>query len=158
MVSYTLNLPCYDCFYHIPSNNLLGGDYVEVCRLCSRFQFVKLEFLRFYVGSCCDHVKVYDGEDASAPLLGSFDGDSVPADIVSGSNDLFVTFKNDYSLTYDGFNIKYSALGKSCHVSKQIHTYNITTILITNTCISIGINRLQVFIRNSFEGSRTKRF
>ena len=79
---------------------------------------MKLDFLTFQLESCCDYVKVYDGEDKSAPLLGEFSGDSVPADIYSRSNDLFVTFTTDSSRTYDGFRITYSALGKSCHVSK----------------------------------------
>ena len=98
---------------------------------------MKLKFRTFHTESCCDHVKVYDGEDNSAPLLGTFSGDSVPADISSGSNYLFVTFKTDSSSTRTGFTIEYSAIGKSCHVSKQIHTHSITIIvIITKTCIS----------------------
>ena len=73
---------------------------------------MKLEFLTFQTESCCDRVKVYDGEDTSAPLLGTFSGYSVPADVVSGSNYLFVTFETDTSSIRNGFTIKYSATGK----------------------------------------------
>ena len=71
-------------------------------------QIIQLEFLTFRTESA-DVVSVYDGMSTSAPLLGRFSGPSVPGDIFS-DNSLYVYFRTDSSVTYSGFEIKYTIL------------------------------------------------
>ena len=63
--------------------------------------------------SCCfDSVKIYDGADDAAPLLGLFCGDKLPDDLISSTNYLFVSFKSDAYTRKDGFRITYKTTGK----------------------------------------------
>jgi len=43
----------------------------------------------------CDNVKLYDGADANAPLLGSYTGNPVPSVVRTTQADLFVQFNTD---------------------------------------------------------------
>ncbi|XP_078492916.1 astacin-like metalloendopeptidase [Ciona intestinalis] len=61
-----------------------------------------------YSGICYyDWIKVYDGEDGTSPLLGTFCGTSVPADVRSTGSVLTVLFFSDYSVTKRGFVANY---------------------------------------------------
>lgn len=55
---------------------------------------VKLElvFLHFKTASPADYVNVYDGGSPLSPLIATFSGSSLPAPIISSSNNLYVTF------------------------------------------------------------------
>jgi len=57
-----------------------------------------------------DSVKVHDGADVSTTVLGKFCGSTLPHDIFSSSNSLFVSFKSDAGLTGNGFSIKYTTI------------------------------------------------
>lgn len=78
-------------------------------------QLVQLHFLSFDLVASTDcstaNVKIYDGNDALAPLLHSFCGDSLPGDVTSSGNTVlvhFMHFKLNSANTYDGFKIYYS--------------------------------------------------
>jgi len=63
---------------------------------------ITLSFARFNTATG-DEVKVYDGSSASAPLLGTFSGSSIPSNITSTGPALFVTFTTDGSGTAQGW-------------------------------------------------------
>ena len=71
-------------------------------------QAVRLHFTSFDTESGYDKVRVYDGNDASDPLLHTFSGSYRPSDIFSSGNTIFVSFVTDPGTTKDGFNIVYS--------------------------------------------------
>ena len=71
-------------------------------------QAVRLHFISFNTDTCCDKVSVYDGNDATAPLLHTFSGTSRPSDVSSSGSTVFVSFVTDLSGTGNGFNITYS--------------------------------------------------
>ncbi|KAI0222187.1 Cubilin [Lamellibrachia satsuma] len=71
---------------------------------------VKLKFVEFSVESCCDSVTVYDGDSRSAPLLGTFRGNTLPRDVFSTNNTMLVHFESDGSGTWNGFEINYKSL------------------------------------------------
>ena len=77
-------------------------------------QVIQLHFLNFDLGNSSNcsssSVRVYDGNDVSAPLLQTFCGQSLPGDVTSSGNTLFVHFKIVNVMTYDGFTIYYSGL------------------------------------------------
>ena len=68
---------------------------------------LKLVFFRFQTESCCDHVYVYDGRSSSSPLIGKFNGTSLPGAITSSYNKLFVRFTTDHSVLNIGFAASY---------------------------------------------------
>ncbi|KAI0218622.1 Cubilin [Lamellibrachia satsuma] len=81
-------------------------------------KIVKLEFLTFDVEEVIpckyDNVTVYDGEDDSAPWMGTFCGTTLPRDLISSNRSLFVSFKSDSTETKGGFKIKYTAIVGRC--------------------------------------------
>ncbi|HBX52873.1 MAG: hypothetical protein A2W98_01880 [Bacteroidetes bacterium GWF2_33_38] len=58
-------------------------------------------------GTIYDAVKVYDGVNSSAPLLGVFSGNSIPSAVSSTGGSLFVQFTTDFSETNSGFSAYY---------------------------------------------------
>ncbi|XP_078660091.1 procollagen C-endopeptidase enhancer 2-like [Branchiostoma floridae x Branchiostoma belcheri] len=75
--------------------------------------YIELEFTAFDVeagGPSCfyDYVAVYDGADTSAPLIGKFCGNSIPAPMHSHGNALTVRFVTDNSVTETGFRLVYT--------------------------------------------------
>jgi hypothetical protein len=69
---------------------------------------ITLSFVRFETQTG-DEVKVYDGTSASAPLLGTYSGTTLPADITSTGPALFVTFTTNGSGTEQGWLAEYQA-------------------------------------------------
>ena len=70
---------------------------------------VTLTFSAFATEGSYDFVKVYSGSSASAPLLGSFSGTSVPAAVRSSTGTIFVTLGADSSVEGAGFVASYSS-------------------------------------------------
>ncbi len=66
---------------------------------------VSIEFLTFNTESCCDNLTVYDGSDATAPLLGVYAGTDIPPVFVSSdpSGCLTFVFHSDGSVTREGW-------------------------------------------------------
>jgi hypothetical protein len=70
-------------------------------------QTVTLTFGKFDIASG-DEVKVYDGSNASATLIGSYSGSTAPSAITSTGPALFVTFTSNGSGTAQGFLASYN--------------------------------------------------
>jgi len=69
-----------------------------------------LEFVSFEFEECpegCDFVYVYDGYDATAPLLGKFTGSKIPDLITTSGNVVTIRQSTDPYLTYSGFEMKW---------------------------------------------------
>jgi|GEM_PF-6329698 len=66
---------------------------------------VCLKFSEFMTEGYCDYLYVYDGTSISSPLLGSYAGATIPADIyaTNQSGALTLRFSSDGSSTYSGF-------------------------------------------------------
>ena len=88
--AYTNNM---DCQWNISSNAVL-----------------ELVFLRFNTEASYDYVRVYSGGSLSSPLIGTFTGSSLPAPITSSSNNLYVRFASDGSVTSQGFRARYRGM------------------------------------------------
>jgi len=74
---------------------------------------IELTFLRFETESANDVLTIYDGENASAPVLGSYSGSSLPSVIESTGDRVFMTFISNGSDTAGGFLISYSIVTPS---------------------------------------------
>ena len=72
------------------------------------FRYITLSFTHFDLASD-DYVRVYDGVDATAPLLGEYTGNTIPANVSSTGNQMFVTFETNSSGTAPGFKAEFIA-------------------------------------------------
>ena len=70
---------------------------------------VTLSFSSFDVENTYDFVNVYDGADANAPLLVALTGTTLPADVTSTTNQLFVELVTDSIVTAEGFEASWVA-------------------------------------------------
>jgi hypothetical protein len=71
--------------------------------------YIKLTFERFETESNMDFVRIYDGENTDAPLLGEYSGSTLPAAISSTGNKMLVVFNSNESVTANGFMATYKA-------------------------------------------------
>ena len=73
---------------------------------------VLLSFDAFNTEYNYDFVSVYDGSDTSAPLLGSFTGPEIPANIRSNGHSMTVRMISDDSESREGFSATVTYMGK----------------------------------------------
>ncbi|MCK4568671.1 MAG: C10 family peptidase [Bacteroidales bacterium] len=69
---------------------------------------ITLEFLNFFTETG-DVVTVYDGETIAAPVLGSYEGSAIPADITSTGDKMLITYQSDGSGTAPGWLLSYTS-------------------------------------------------
>ncbi|OWY23806.1 PKD domain-containing protein [Sphingobacteriales bacterium UPWRP_1] len=83
---------------------------------------VTLTFSAFNTEAGYDFVRVYNGPNASYPLLGSYAGASLPASVNSGPN-MYITFTTDESITGAGFTANYTCtIGATCSGTTTLNT------------------------------------
>ncbi len=70
---------------------------------------INLNFTQFNTEEGYDGIIVYDGNNTSAPILGSFSGTSIPPNITSSGGQMLVVFVSDYSVNFQGFTATYSS-------------------------------------------------
>jgi PKD repeat protein len=93
-----------------------SGDYVNNMNCSwliapSGATTVTLNFLSFNTELNYDFVKVYNGADIYAPLLGSFSGGAIPSSLTANSGKIYVVFSSDGRTTSFGWTASYSATG-----------------------------------------------
>jgi hypothetical protein len=88
------------------SNNL---DCSWLIRPLGGANFIRLRFLSFETEACCDRVTVYNGETASAPMLGEFRGNTLPPEVVGDAGAMLLTFRSDGSVNGAGWVAAYQA-------------------------------------------------
>ncbi len=71
---------------------------------------IRLSFSAFQTESCCDFVHIYDGSNASAPLIGSYSGSAIPLAIQTTQPNAFIEFDTDGSVTESGWEIQYECI------------------------------------------------
>lgn len=69
---------------------------------------IDLNFLNFDLNNPGDSVKVYDGTNASAPLLAALSGSTVPANVLSTGGTMYIEFITDGSAVAQGFEAVYT--------------------------------------------------
>lgn len=69
---------------------------------------ITLTFLDFNVNNLGDTLIIYDGSNASAPVLAKYTGNSLPAAITSTGNSMFVEFNTDGSTVDQGWKAVYT--------------------------------------------------
>ncbi len=71
---------------------------------------VKLTFLKFDTDSDGDTLFVYDGYDASSPLIGAFSGNTIPGVITSAGNKVYLEFHSNSAIAKEGWQIDYESI------------------------------------------------
>lgn len=69
---------------------------------------IHLHFNSFLTEQGYDFVKVYDGTNTAAPLLGSFSGHTIPSDLTATSGNMMVNFISDGGMVDEGWSASYS--------------------------------------------------
>ena len=83
---------------------------------------ITASFVRFDISSS-DTLYFYDGEDESANLLAAYSGNTIPANVVSTGNKMFIRFVTDATVQDTGWLIEYSsALPSLCAGTKTMTT------------------------------------
>ncbi len=74
---------------------------------------ITANFMALNIEINADFVSVYDGNSASAPLIGSYSGSTLPPSITANSGQMFVVFTTNSSFTNTGWTINYTSVGAS---------------------------------------------
>jgi hypothetical protein len=70
---------------------------------------ITLTFTSFSTEAWYDFVRVYDGTTTSAPLLGSFSGNTLPPVLTANSGSMLIRFTSDGSVVAAGWSANYSS-------------------------------------------------
>ena len=89
-----------DCSWLISPQNSIN-DSVES---------IKITFLRFDTEAGADTLFLYDGSDELAPLLAAFSGNTIPEDLSSTGNKLFIKFHSNSSISKGGWQLDYESI------------------------------------------------
>lgn len=71
-------------------------------------EMVVLTFTHFELESCCDYVRIYDGQGLTGNMLFSGNGNTLPPVITSTTGPLTIQFTSDLSLVFQGFRAEIS--------------------------------------------------
>lgn len=82
--------------------------------------YVLLTFTEFQTEANYDFVIVYDGVDNTAPILGSYSGSTLPNQLISSAEDMYVVFVSDESVVEGGFSANYNTyLVNTANINEQ---------------------------------------
>ncbi len=91
-----------------------NNDYLDNT-LCSwlimpndTVEYIELDFIKFELIPG-DTLRIFDGMDGNAPPLGNFSGTTIPNQLVSSENKMFIQFESDNNSTSKGFLLSYKA-------------------------------------------------
>ena len=90
---------------------------------------VTLSFSSFNTELGYDFLKVYNGNNTSAPLLLSTSGTNLPSNVTATSGQMLVVFTSDYLIKYPGFAASYTSTGTPyCSGTTNLNTTDYGTI------------------------------
>nr|XP_020452269.1 CUB and sushi domain-containing protein 3-like isoform X4 [Monopterus albus] len=72
---------------------------------------IQIQVVTFATEHNWDSLDFFDGVDGNAPRLGSYSGTTIPQLLNSTSNNLYLTFQSDISVSAAGFHLEYTAIG-----------------------------------------------
>ncbi len=114
-----VNANLTQCAVAAPSNVLYDmggplGNYVNNSRYIftiapASADYLQFSFQSFDLEQGYDSLWVHNGNDTSAPLLGAWTGNQLPATMVASSGKMTVRFKSDGATTRPGFALQYAA-------------------------------------------------
>ena len=73
---------------------------------------IQLKFNDFQLGPSPDNLAIHDGHSKTSKVIKTLKGTSLPEDVVSTGNALFLVFTSDAEKNYHGFELEYFIHGK----------------------------------------------
>eukprot|EP00058_Branchiostoma_floridae_P008085 XP_002593573.1 hypothetical protein BRAFLDRAFT_125152 [Branchiostoma floridae] len=105
---------------------------------------VKLTVESFILEEPYDKLKVYDGGSADSYLLGEYTGNTIPREIRATSNMVYLDLTTDYSVTDDGFKIRYETYGLVSAPCRDpgvpVNGYRTGDSFVVDAVVSFGCN------------------
>lgn len=92
---------------------------------------IKLSFDRFATEAGSDVVTVYDGDNTSAPVLGTFSGNTLPSQLTSTGKKMLVVFQTNGNTKAQGWSASYTT-------TKPVYCNNLTVVTDPTGIISDG--------------------
>uniref|UniRef100_A0A671WNK1 CUB and Sushi multiple domains 3 n=1 Tax=Sparus aurata TaxID=8175 RepID=A0A671WNK1_SPAAU len=86
---------------------------------------IQIQVVSFATEHNWDSLDFYDGADNHAPRLGSYSGTTIPPLLNSTSNNLYLSFSSDISVSAAGFHLEYTAIGLESCPEPQTPSYGI---------------------------------
>ncbi|MEQ2271960.1 CUB and sushi domain-containing protein 3 [Xenotaenia resolanae] len=71
---------------------------------------IQIQVVTFATEHNWDSLDFFDGVDSNAPRLGSYSGTTIPQLLNSTSNNLYLTFQSDISVSAAGFHLEYTGM------------------------------------------------
>jgi Zn-dependent metalloprotease/PKD repeat protein len=127
-----------------PSDNYIDNTNFTITIAPSGSSQVILDFITFNMENNYDYVRIYDGPSMASPLIGTYTGTTVPANVNSSGGAITIQQTSDGGLTAPGFQIAWS-----CVLPTAPPVVNFSAD-VTNSCTGI-IN----FDDNSVGGANT---
>lgn len=87
---------------------------------------VALTFNRFETQASSDFVRVYDGTNNSAPIIGTYSGNAIPPTINSNGGSLFVEFVSNGFQNFLGWEATYSSSNNQCFSNLSLTAFTDT--------------------------------
>lgn len=84
--------------------------------------YIRITFDRFETQPNYDVVRLYDGDNVNAPLLGEFSGNEIPEMIYSTGNQVLITFTTDATIEENGWMISFKAYQPTWCSGMQAYT------------------------------------
>lgn len=111
--------------------------------LSRRFNTFQLE-----ASSNCryDYVAVYDGANTLAPLLGKFCGRTLPPKLRSSSNQMFIVFRTDASVSGLGWRATYSETLGMSHETTPLRGHHFIPTPSVSTCPQLSYDQYYISV------------
>ncbi len=86
---------------------------------------ITVSFLSFDTESGKDKVKIFDGDNMGAPVLGSFSGNNLPSAVTSTQGKVLIMFSSDTYVTGEGWEASYTSVTTGVDENDQNHQFSI---------------------------------
>lgn len=70
---------------------------------------IALFFSKLLLGNTSDTLKIFDGPDATSPVLGAYSSEGLPGHLISSSPEIMISFTTDDTLTGPGWGVEYTS-------------------------------------------------
>ena len=78
---------------------------------------LQIKFKDFRLEPSKDNLMIYDGSSNNSAIMQRLTGTSLPSDVISTGNSLFLEFISDDNIYYNGFNLQYFIKGRLIQIT-----------------------------------------
>jgi Zn-dependent metalloprotease len=93
-----------------PSGSYMNGENCQFLINPGCSGTVTATFSQFSMESCCDYLRIYNGTTTASPLLGTYNGTTIPPTINASSGKMLFVWTTDGSVTSTGFEASWTSV------------------------------------------------